>query len=1658
MKKYFTRGLKIILWIILSIVGLVLLLIIALQIPAVQRYSKNKAVSYLEGKLKTKVVVDRIQIGFPKDVVLEGVYFEDQKKDTLLAGKKIAVNLNMYGLLNNKVEIKFVELDGIVATVDRNAEGEFNFDYIIKAFASQEKKKDSPPMEFSLNKVELNNVRARYNDVQAGNNISLNLKHLKTRIKTFDLNRMDFEVPAFKIDGMQLAYKQGIVSKTHTAKTSKSKSPDLKLRLGTVDLSKIKIDYQDENSKLMTNVGLGKLLMKVNTFDLTKSVIDLDKLELADVNGGLILGKTAKEKNKASSAPNSNSNDWKIKVNELAFEKINFKYDDNSHTPVSKGIDYKHLDVKNLNLDADKIDYNPETISGKINAMKADEESGFKVESLKTTFFYGKQTAYLKDLYLKTPQTTLRNEIIVGYPSIKSLSKNPGALAVKANLNQSRIGFKDILLFAPQLSKTNPFKDNPNAVMILDTRISGKLSNLSIPNLQLSGIGTTKADMSGWIVGLPNADKAYFNLNIKNLQSSAKDVYGFVPKNTIPNTIQLPSQFSTKGTFKGTLKNFNTDLALATSSGNAKIKGTLDRRFKNKEKYDLDASLDNFDLGRILKNDSIGNVSFKAKVKGTGFDPKTANALADATVIRADFNGYTYQNLAVKGKINNGFFNANAFIKDPNLKFDLVSSGSFKDKYPKGKIHLNVDIADLNKLNLHAGALKIRGILDADIQSADVDYLNGKASIHNLIIANEKEQFSTDSINVVAVSTPTSNSIVLDSQFLSAEFVGKYKLSTIANSIKNSISHYYNLKSTSKNVPYDKQQLAFKVNVKSTPVLVKLIPNLKSLEPISITGRYNSVNDTIILNGSIPKLVYGTNTIANAVIKLNKEDNALLYSVSIDQIKNAQFELPKTSLSGQIADDVVAYTLLIKDLKNKDRYLIAGNLKSRDNGNEISLDPKNLLLNYESWTLSDDNLIRFANDAIYVDNFDLSKDGNRIRLQSQSAGSNPPLNIDFENFEIKTITNIVQMKNIEMDGTINGNAVLKNLTSKVLFTADLKIEDFTFKKDTVGTINVKVNNEIANTYTANIEITGQDNQVNLDGNYRETDDSLNMNLDIQKLNLKSIQGFSMENITDGTGFLTGKFKISGNTNNPKLIGELQFNDVGFKATKLNAKFKSINDKMVFTNNAILLDNFTIKDEKNNDLTINGKINNQDYSNLGFDLTVDADNFKAVNSKAKDNDTFYGELFLDNHLIVKGTMNSPKVEGNIKINKDTKFTIVLPQDDPSIADREGIVEFIDQDQPKLITLTADETISQTEVKGIDASVNIEIDPEAELSMVIDKANGDFLKLKGEAQLTGGIDPSGKTTLIGRYELEEGTYEMSFNMVKRKFDIKKGSYILWTGEPTTADINITAIYRTETAPIDLLDDQLVGLTPEERNTYKQKIPFETELKMKGELLKPSISFDIILPENTNSVSSDIISKTETKLAQLRQEPDELNKQVFALLLLNRFVGENPFASESGGTTASSLARESASKILSQQLNNLAGDLIKGFEVDFDLDSSEDYTTGQRENKTDLNVGLSKKLLNDRLKVTVGSTFGIEGPEQKNKDTNNIAGDISADYQLSNDGRYKLRAYRKNLYQVALQGQVIETGVGFIITMDYNKFKELFHSKKESKKSKAKKKSND
>ncbi|MCD0473049.1 translocation/assembly module TamB domain-containing protein [Flavobacterium sp. EDS] len=1655
--SFLKKILRVLLWCVITLVTLLLLIIILIQVPAVQNFAKDKAITFLQKKIKTKVSLDRISIDFPKDIVLEGFYFEDQKKDTLLSGKRLEVDIDLFKLIDSEVEINSISLENTTANISRNKEGVFNFDYIIAAFASKEPEPVDPnskPFKISVVKINLNKINLNFKDDFSKNDIRVKLTDFQTEFKKFDLDKMDFDIPNIDLNGLKLVLNQDLVEKiaevsVNTVDTI-SKRSDFNLKLNKIKLSKIDISYDNKDSKLASGVTLDKLQLLVNTLDLNNQMLDFDAFELKNLKGNLQLGVREKQ----IKTPDLDSTaipqaGWKLKLKSADIQNVAFKYDDMQSKPNKKGIDYGHIDLDNFNLKAEKLYYANDTISGSIKSFAVNEKSGLKIQEFKTDFFYGPKNAYLNNLYLKTPQTLLQKEIKVGYPSIASITKNIDNLTLDANLNQAKIGFKDILLFVPDLQNTNPFKSNPNAILSVNARVNGKVKDLVIPQFEMAGIGSTKVSISGKITGMPDAQKAYYDLDIKNFVSSSKDVISFVPTGTIPKNIQLPSQFNLKGKFKGSVNNFKTNLALNSSFGNAKVDALFDQRIKKSERYDATISFTEFDLGKLIKNDSLGKITLKAKVKGKGLDPQTAQAHLDGIVQKAVFNKYTYKDLTLNGEIAKGAFAVKSGIKDPNLNFGLVANGRFDDKYPAVKLKLNLDIADLEKLNLHAGPMKLRGNIDADIINSNPDFLNGKVFLSNIQVLKGAQPIVLDSIKILAYADKERNNIKIQSQFLKAEVDGKYKLTTLSVALKKSLSKYMDLQVPKTKGDSDEQQVAFSLSVDSDPLLFQLIPKLKGLEPIKITGKYNNVVDSLEVKGTIPKIIYDTNTISDGKINIEAKDRALEYQVSVAPVESGDFKIPFVGLSGKIENNILEYALQIKDKEDKEQYFIKGELLHENAKSTIKFDSDNFVLNYDKWNLNSENCIEFGDKRLYIDKFFLDNSGNELKIQSQNEGKNAPLQIDFVNFKIETILNMVTKDKLLAQGLINGSALVENVMTKPTFTSDLKIDDFSFKGEPVGDIGIKVDYKTNNLLTANITLSEQGNDVNLTGNYKIDDSTFDFDVAINHLNIKSIQGFSMGNLKDGSGYLSGNFKITGNADAPKVNGELDFNDTAFKVTKFDSNFKITNEKIKLEDGAIIFDNFSVYDENKNELFVNGKINSNDFKNYDFGLTIKADNFRAINSTEADNDLFYGDLFLDANLNIKGTLDNPVVGGNIKINEDTKFTIVMPQSDPSIADREGIVEFVNEDNLLLKqTVAMENKLNQSQLIGMDVSVAISIDKKAELTLVIDKGNGDYLRLLGEADLIGGIDPSGKTTLTGKYEFSEGAYEMSFNMIKRKFDIQKGSYIIWNGEPTMANLNLTAIYKVNTAPIDLLGNQLGSKSQAIKNTYKQKIPFQALLKMNGELMKPEISFDIVLPDGNYDVSSDIITTSQAKLQQLRQDPAELNKQVFALLLLNRFVGENPFASESGGTSAESMARQSVSKILSDQLNNLAGELISGVELEFDLESTDDYTSGSKQNRTDLNVGVSKKLLDDRLKVTIGSSFALEGQERENEQDANIAGDVSIDYQLTKDGRYMLRAYRKNQYQVAVEGQVIETGVAFIITMNYNKFRELFHRSKEEK----------
>ena len=981
----------------------------------------------------------------------------------------------------------------------------------------------------------------------------------------------------------------------------------------------------------------------------------------------------------------------------------------------------------------------------------------------------------------------------------------------------------------------------------------------------------------------------------------------------------------------------------------------------------------------------------------------------------------------------------------------------FNGKYPSLNFIANVDSVKPQALHLTPQAIIYHGKIEGNLTNINPDSLNGNLLLTNSVLVTNGERTQLDSVRLYADNSNGQQLIRLQSPFMFAEIKGRYKLTQLADVIQQSIDPYFSLTNTKNTNRVDNHDFTINAKAYDNPALRAFVPELKKLDSINIAASFSTatgMNATV----SAPLIVYGTNTINDIKLDAVTRNNQIEYNTSFSHLKSGTFAMFATSLHGSISNNLINFSLHIQDPQAKNKYHISGTFSQPSANNyNFQVKPDSLVLNYEPWTVNQNNLIQLLNGDIVANQFSLSKGVQQLSLNSVGGGANRPLSIDFKNFKIATLTALIQTDSVLVDGELNGNVLLKDYKTQPTFTSDLVINNLSIYKDTLGNVTAQVINTTPNVYNANIVLTGRGNDLKASGVYYVkpgNNSNFDFALDIKTLQMKALEGPSFGAIRNSSGSLSGNITLKGTIDDPILRGTINFNKTAFNLKAINSFFKVDNESLTIDNTGFAFNNFIIQDTADNNLVIDGRVNTTNFKDYAFKLKVNADNFQVLNTTKKDNKLFYGKMVLTTALNIRGTNDEPVVDGSITVNDKTKFTFVMPQDEPGVIDREGIVRFVDLSattEDSLFMLPYD-SLNISRLVGYDISTNITIDRNAEFNLIVDAANGDFINMKGEGLLSAGIDPSGKITLVGSYQLDEGSYELSFNFLRRKFDIQKGSRILWTGEPTHADIDVSGVYIANASPLDLVQNQISNDVAI-RNTYRQKLPFEVWLTLKGDLLRPAVSFDIRLPEDKSYiVSKDIISAVQNKLLQIREEPGEINKQVFALLLLSRFVNENPFDNSNGGLDPAEFARESVSKLLSEQLNSLAGGLIAGVDINFDLITASDYTTGEKRNRTDFTVGLTKQLLGNRLRVTVGSNFELAGPSVPNgKGANNIAGNVTVDYNISRDGRYVLRVYRKNEYEGVIEGYIIETGVGFIINVDYDHFKELLQRSKQKKNSK-------
>ncbi|HKK67952.1 MAG TPA: AsmA family protein, partial [Bacteroidales bacterium] len=133
---------------VLILVFVVLLRIILsnfalLQSVDYQSYLLKHAIRFMAERYEINLSVGDLELKFPNRIILEDVYLEDVKQDTLLQTNKIEARVSAIKLRKKRLYISSVVLDKPTIFVERDSTGTFNFQYILDKFDSDKQKEPS---------------------------------------------------------------------------------------------------------------------------------------------------------------------------------------------------------------------------------------------------------------------------------------------------------------------------------------------------------------------------------------------------------------------------------------------------------------------------------------------------------------------------------------------------------------------------------------------------------------------------------------------------------------------------------------------------------------------------------------------------------------------------------------------------------------------------------------------------------------------------------------------------------------------------------------------------------------------------------------------------------------------------------------------------------------------------------------------------------------------------------------------------------------------------------------------------------------------------------------------------------------------------------------------------------------------------------------------------------------------------------------------------------------------------------------------------------------------------------------------------------------------------------------------------------------------------
>lgn len=1281
------------------------------------------------------------------------------------------------------------------------------------------------------------------------------------------------------------------------------------------------------------------------------------------------------------------------------------------------------IDWTKLSANVEKFKIYDSDIYGIIEQLGFRDSRGLLVKNLTGVYSYGENIMTLQDFKLSTNESMLKGDISLHY-GVDSFSDFVNKVRFDAIIKSASISTNDIRFFYNEIGKNQTFQ--------LKSKVEGTLNSLVLSQLNIKG--KDKLAMQGklHLKNMLGEENQIFSVEVKlaNLSADYDDLIKLLPnilEPKLPIFLKKLETVSLTGTAKITPTTIDAVVFAETTLGKAMSNFSM-KNFDNENKvsYLGNISLEDFDLGKLFDYNSVGKTTLNINVNGIGFSEKSLNTTLKGKIANVYYNKYTYQNISLNGIFKKPYYKGEIEINDPNLALNFDGEIDLTEKEKKYNFKIDVKQSDLNKLhfvNDSISHLKAQSIVH--LQGHGLEDLKGSVQISKGIYKNSKDVYYLDNLEISSIFDANKVRTISfkSTDAVSGEIVGKYKIGQLGKMLTNSIGGLY---SHYKPLPVEKGQfLNFDLKLYNKIVEI-FFPDISIADKTILKGSLNIDNDDFKFNFDSSKLMFYGNTANNVSLILDTKNTVFNTSIKIDSLSTPYYKVRDFSIINSIKKDTSYFKTYFRGGSQGEDYydLNIYHTINSDNNNVVGINKSEIKFKDQIWFLNEnktpDNKIVFdkAFKNISFDALSLTHENQQVLFDGNIKGNYyKQIVLSLKNIDLDKAT--PRLENLTMKGKLNGSFSLEQRGTAYKPTASITASDIVVNNNSLGdfVFDAKGDQNLRN-FSVNSFLKNNDKEIfSLKGGFmvhnKKTLLDLTMNLEDFKLDFLGPLGGDV--VSNLRGNISGSVSINGSLDIPEINGRFFLEKTGLTIPLLNTDYvfnnRSVIDmtgeKFIFRNNTFVDTKFKTQG------VLSGNISHKKLTNWSIDLKLGSKKLLVLNTQDSDDALYYGVAFIDGTANINGPID--KLFIGVKAKSEKGTSIKVPINYAESTSKSEFIQFLTPNEKRNLSngvvIKKDKNI---DYNGLELEFNLDLNPNAEVEIILDKNSGHAMTGKGNGNLLFKINTLGRFNMYGNYELTSGIYNFNYRgIIHKKIKLREGGSISWSGDPLKAHLNLEAIYKTSANPAILTENA----------SFNKKVETNVVIGIRGDLTNLDTQFDIEFPTVSNILKSEI----EYKLA------DREARQTQALYLLST----GTFLSPQGAGVAdiSGSAIETASSYFDKFMSSDSEAKEDKINLGVNVVSPEKKPGKETDGRVEATFSSQ---INDRISINgrVGVPFGGVNSA--------VIGNFEIKYNLNEEGTSSFVAFNKeNNVNYIGEGIGYTQGGGVAYSKEFDSYKELFYS---------------